>query len=972
MSETAPTTDGHIILVAEEDTAERAHIEANLQRLGYRFVSADPLEHIVRQAAALRPAVILLNSALTAVDALLICQQLRAQSATAEIPILFMIPLAQAAQRQKIFAYPLTDFILQPFIQPELAQRLEAQLPQVAAMSRRSGFGQMLAATGVGLWEWNIRQNEVKWSSLVHSILDIPKETFDGTFESYFALVHDEDKAVIATAIEQTLQDPSGHYQVEHRVILPDGRLRWVEGRALVFKDTNDVPVRMIGTLVDVTERKSAFENVKESRVILERRSKTLSLINEIVNVVYQSLTVPSIATHTLEVIMAHTGVHSAVFYVLDESGETLSLIQSVGLTPEFAQLGRTLSVAHSFTGRAIQARQLLISDKVGHDPDMVKEIQAVLAALEIKRVVSIPLIHDQSVLGAINVSFVDLTEIDEQDTAMLLAVGKTVGLALDNAYVLEKVELEVQERRRSEQALRESEGRYAAVLEQAQDGVLIAQEGIIQFVNRSYAEMVDYPAEALIGRPVADLIAPEYREMVDRHHKARAQGLAAPRMYEAQLICRGGQRLDVEISGGRIEYEGQPASLALIRDITERKKAQEALRLSEAKFSAAFHTSADMVSISDIGDGTFVVVNESASSVVGYKPDELIGKSALELGLWPDPAERLRLVKLLQQAGVFHDEETQLRHKDGHLVAVSLSSSILVIDNTSYVLALIRDISDRKQAEETLRANEAMLRRTQKLAKLGSWSWDLQTNVIKWSNLLREIFNLEQDQEITSAYFQQRIYPADWPEIQSKIREAFRSDVESFFVEHRILRPDNKVGYVWTQTYFNRDENGRVISAYGVTQDITERKRPELVQSILFEISKITTQFDTLEEILVLVREQLGQLLDTTNFYVALYDETNELYHFPFAADEGDSTPWPSEALPNSLTDYVRRTGMPMRIDTTAHENLIQTGAADMIGAISKVWIGTPLKTKRGVVGVMAVQNYVNENAYDEEDSAL
>ncbi|MCB0033440.1 MAG: PAS domain S-box protein, partial [Anaerolineales bacterium] len=656
MSETTPTTDGHIILVAEEDAAERANIKAYLHELGYRFVLADPLESVVDQAAALQPAMILLNIALSAVDALHVCQQLRARSITAEIPILFSIPPEQIAQRQTIFTYPLTDFILQPVLSQELAQRLAAHLPQTAARSPFSGFEQMLSATGVGLWEWDIQHNELQWSSLAHAILNIPEESFEGTFESYFALVYEDDKAVLAQAIERTLQDPHGYYHVEHRIVLPDGRLRWVEGRALVFKNQHDVPVRMMGTLIDVTDHKNALE----------------------------------------------------------------------------------------------------------------------------------------------------------------------------------------------------------------------------------------------------------------------------------------------------------------------------ALRLSEAKFSAAFHTSADMVSISDMDDGTFVVVNESAHSVVGYMPDELIGKSALELGLWPDPSQRMRLVKLLQQAGVFHDEETVLRHKDGHMVAVSLSSSILVIDDTSYVLALIRDISDRKQAEETLRTNEAMLRRTQKLAKLGSWSWDLQTDVIEWSGLLREIFNLEKDKEITTAYFQQLIYPADWPEIQSKIREAFRSDVESFFVEHRILRPDNKVGYVWTQTYFNRDKSGRVLSAYGVTQDITERKRPELVQSILFEISKITTQFDTLEEILVLVREQLGQLLDTTNFYVALYDETNELYHFPFAADEGDPTPWPSEALPNSLTDYVRRTGLPMRIDTTAHKNLIQTGTADMIGAISKVWIGTPLKTKRGVVGVMAVQNYVNENAYDEEDLRL
>ncbi|MFQ5708754.1 MAG: PAS domain S-box protein [bacterium] len=153
---------------------------------------------------------------------------------------------------------------------------------------------------------------------------------------------------------------------------------------------------------------------------------------------------------------------------------------------------------------------------------------------------------------------------------------------------------------------------------------------------------------------------------------------------------------------------------------------------------------------------------------------------------------------------------------------------------------------------------------------------------------------------------------------------------------------------------------------------DITEREQAEKVQSVLLHILESTSRSNKLEELLEIIHAQLGQLIDTTNFFVALYDQENKTYSFPYYVDQYDDADFTPEELKKSLTDYVRRRGEPLLVDEALHEELIKRGEVELIGEPSPIWLGVPLKTMNGVIGVVAVQSYTEHSLYSEKDLEL
>ncbi|RLC93830.1 MAG: hypothetical protein DRI39_04605 [Chloroflexi bacterium] len=136
----------------------------------------------------------------------------------------------------------------------------------------------------------------------------------------------------------------------------------------------------------------------------------------------------------------------------------------------------------------------------------------------------------------------------------------------------------DVTERKQALEALRESEQKYSALVEQAIDGVIILQDGLCKFVNQALVNMVGYTVEEVLDTPFMEKVAPESRDTIAQTYAARQAGEEVPSLYEARLLRKDGSPFEVEISAGRIQFEGKPADMAIIRDITERKQSQEKL----------------------------------------------------------------------------------------------------------------------------------------------------------------------------------------------------------------------------------------------------------------------------------------------------------------------------------------------------------------------------------------------------------
>ncbi len=186
-------------------------------------------------------------------------------------------------------------------------------------------------------------------------------------------------------------------------------------------------------------------------------------------------------------------------------------------------------------------------------------------------------------------------------------------------------------------------------------------------------------------------------------------------------------------------------------------------------------------------------------------------------------------------------------------------------------------------------------------------------------------------------------------------------------------IKKDGSILHVRENTRASCDESGNLIFFEGTVEDITAEKRAHKIQTVIYNIAKATSETASLEDLWIIIHNELGQLIDTTNVYVALYDAETKKYSFPYMVDENDDeivyTPC---TLEKSLTDYIRRTGIPRLITEQIHEELIAKGEVELIGQPSSLWMGAPLRTSDGVKGVVAVQSYNNDSAYNQQDLDL
>lgn len=168
----------------------------------------------------------------------------------------------------------------------------------------------------------------------------------------------------------------------------------------------------------------------------------------------------------------------------------------------------------------------------------------------------------------------------------------------------------------------------------------------------------------------------------------------------------------DVEVHSGRIIYEGRELLFTTVYDITERIAAQKELEQNEIKFREIFKTSPDAITISSINDGKYVEVNESFTTMSGYLPEEVIGKTSVELGIWANEKDRKRWVKILKEKGIVRDFATRFRLKDGSIIHGLMSSNMININGVSYILAVTKNIEESVKTRKELEQSELKFRK--------------------------------------------------------------------------------------------------------------------------------------------------------------------------------------------------------------------------------------------------------------------
>jgi diguanylate cyclase (GGDEF)-like protein/PAS domain S-box-containing protein len=266
-----------------------------------------------------------------------------------------------------------------------------------------------------------------------------------------------------------------------------------------------------------------------------------------------------------------------------------------------------------------------------------------------------------------------------------------------------------------AEKLLRDSEERYRASFEQAAVGILhTSLDGKIVNCNQRFAEIVGYAPNELIGASFQQITPPEDRHAGSSVAEQLLSGALGTASFEKRYLRKDGVLTWVLLTISiQRDGEGRPLHfLTIVQDIDARKEteqrlaiAQEALRASEVRYRTAFQMTLDGININRLSDGVFVECNESFLRNSGYARDEVIGHSPLEINIWADLRDREKLLDSLRRDGVCKNLEARFKKKNGELLWGLLSASIMEIDRERCLLAITRDITEAKAAEEEIRS---------------------------------------------------------------------------------------------------------------------------------------------------------------------------------------------------------------------------------------------------------------------------
>lgn len=276
-------------------------------------------------------------------------------------------------------------------------------------------------------------------------------------------------------------------------------------------------------------------------------------------------------------------------------------------------------------------------------------------------------------------------------------------------------------ERARLLAELRRSEERYRSLVESTRDVIFtLSAGGSFTSLNPVFEEITAWKCVEWIGRPFLEIVVPEDQPAAGRA-LADALGGRSLRSLEMRLTMRTGAVIVGEISFAPQRESGRLTGvIGIAREITERKRAEEALRHSEQKFSKAFRSSPDAITISIMADGRFVDVNDGFESLSGYSREEVIGRTSFDLNIWRNLEDRTTMVRLLQETGRVRDLEVEYTVKGGKVLYCLLSAEVIDLGGIACLVAISRDISERKRVEEALRESEERFRRLSQASSEG------------------------------------------------------------------------------------------------------------------------------------------------------------------------------------------------------------------------------------------------------------
>jgi PAS domain S-box-containing protein len=557
--------------------------------------------------------------------------------------------------------------------------------------------------------------------------------------QSWLEAVHPDDRPQVEETLPRSAQGPVAQ---TYRITRPDGSIRWIASRIAPVGNPLDGSGRIIGCAEDITEQKDTEQQ-------LQRANRALRTLSECNQLVVRASDEATLLDEICRILVEFGGYRAAWIGFAEpdpkqsvrpvaQAGYSEAYLQSIQLSWGDNDLGR------GPTGIAIRTGQLCIAQDILHDSHFQPWRETALKQ-GYAAAISLPLMANDKAFGVLNIYSVHPHAFDANETRLLTE------LAGDLAYGIEAL--------RTQTALQDSETKFRAFLEMASEAIIASNDqGNIVLFNSAAEELFGYSQADMLGQPV-ELLMPERFRHGHLHHREEYNAHPSRRSMGRSRILYGrrrdGTEFPVEVGLSHVDIEGERFVLTFLTDVSDRKRAEAALRQAQDELQhsnqelehrvlqrteellqlnqrlqqelaerrqveAEQRRLAAIVASSDDGiiglalDGTVTSWNRGAEKIYGYGAEDIVGQPVQRLVPEDRLAEETSIIERIKQGERLEHYETLRRHKDGSLFDVSLTISPIKNSEGEVIgiSKISRDITARKRAEaERKQAQEALAR---------------------------------------------------------------------------------------------------------------------------------------------------------------------------------------------------------------------------------------------------------------------
>ena len=615
---------------------------------------------------------------------------------------------------------------------------------------------------------------DTKWNILsanpsALSQLGYSKKELEG--QSVLKLIYPDDRAAVVERFQLCIsQNEVCHWQF--RKLCKDGRLLWVEETAQATVGIDGRPVLLV-VCQDVTERKRAEE--ERERLLLQLEA-VLENINE-------AVVITDLAANVVSMNRAALAMYG---YRRDEVDVQRPLAKYQE-TFEFSDLeGHPVSFEHWPLVRAQRGESFVDCELQVLRKDTGK-----------------------TWIGSYNGSLVR---------------GKSGADALAVITVRD-----ITERKRVEEAFRESEARFHAIFDLAAVGIAqVSLNGHWMVMNQKLSDTLGYSFEELKNITLQQISHPDDMEPHLAHIRRLLAGEVPFYSMEKRYICKNGSILWVNLNVTLVrDTQGKPVYfIAIVENIDKRKRAEQELLESEEKFFKVFSLAPIGMTISTLADGKFIEINEAGERLSGYPRDEVIGHTSAEFSIWNDASERARAVEEVLKNGEVRDREMVMKNKAGEVFWGMFSAVVVEIKGEKHLLSLVSDIAERKRAQEALAESEERFRAMADTAPVLVWISGADSLCTFFNKPWLEFTGRSLEQEQGNGWTE-GIHPDDMQGCLDTYLAAFGSRL-NFKMEYRLRRADGEYRWLVDTGVPRFLPSGDFIGYIGSCFDITERKQAE------------------------------------------------------------------------------------------------------------------------------------------------